>query len=306
LALLGATVVLACRDRKKGEKAVNDIRIELDSEASEKRVKIGHVLFMQLDLSNLNSVVDFCLKFNKRFGRLDILINNAGLNESGQTIHGLQQLFQVNFLGHYLLTKSLIPLLTSRQHSQAPARVINLSSVMHHNGQANFKLSAYSTYSNAMKFLYSYYSDSKLYMNLLTYELNKRYSKANQGERPIYAISANPGAVRSDIWRNVPIAVMWIYDLFMRIFYLSCKQGSATTVYAAANDFELTKKFEIPYLIPYFMPFQLEAFEMIGKFSGPRWGKVSLPFDHDSVASELYKFSESVCNEIFNQNDCGK
>ena len=108
------------------------------------------------------------------------------------------------------------------------------------------------------------------------------------------------GAVKSDIWRHVPQQVMYMYSKFMDLFYLTPKQGAATSLYAALADDRYifddmdrlivnNRSFEtggftklptslsspggkwcthmnLPYLIPYKLPFQALAFEMLGGY----------------------------------------
>uniref|UniRef100_K7FKK4 Dehydrogenase/reductase 13 n=1 Tax=Pelodiscus sinensis TaxID=13735 RepID=K7FKK4_PELSI len=69
LAQRRARVILACRDRARGESAVYDIRRESGN---------SQVLFMHLDLASLDSVRAFAETFLRSEPRLDVLINNAG------------------------------------------------------------------------------------------------------------------------------------------------------------------------------------------------------------------------------------
>ena len=181
-------VILACRSREKGEAAARAIN---------QRTGTFSARWMALDLSNLSSVVDFCERFQREEGdHLDLLINNAGVNTKGMTADGLNESFQINYLGHYILTRLLLGLLTApctsvgnRNHFfSETSRVVNLSSVMHHTGGTNFSASAYG------KGLTSCYDDSKLFMNLLTLELNRRYRRSASGtKRSMLALSVNPG-----------------------------------------------------------------------------------------------------------------
>jgi NAD(P)-dependent dehydrogenase (short-subunit alcohol dehydrogenase family) len=222
--MCGATVVLACRSEVKARKVAKEIE-EMSSN--------GKVDVIELDLSSINSIYKFSEVFHSRYNSLDILVNNGGLNTPGVIQYGsrtLQQLFMVNYFGHYCLFRCLEDLLMnpSTQTSSCPSRVVNLSSVTHHTGQSDFRLS--STYgceetntSHSSIFLrllsafvgsksISAYSDSKLYLNLLTMEINRRFGgigssdenetkSKNTKRRAIVALSVNPGAVRSDIWR---------------------------------------------------------------------------------------------------------
>ena len=115
---------------------------EINDIICKKNIKDGKAQFMRLDLSDLQSVIDFCDRIKEQFQRIDILINNAGLNIDSVLPNGVRQVFQVNYLGHYLLSRSLIPLLSvkSKESNNSYSdigRVINLSSVMHHLGQVS-------------------------------------------------------------------------------------------------------------------------------------------------------------------------
>ena len=150
-------------------------------------------------------------------------------------------------------------------------------------------------------------------MNLLTMELNRRYGDKglDSASRPILAVSVNPGAVKSDIWRHVPTQVKWVYDRFMDVFYLTTEQGCATSLYAAicessrltscsASTVEggkLRSHPSLPYLVPYASPCRLLAFEMLGFFAGPQTGRPSLPPTPTKTAAELWEFSDQICDK---------
>ena len=70
IAKRNARVVIACRDKKKGDQAAH----KLSEESGNFRISC-----MPLDLSSLKSVREFSAEYNNRESRLDILINNAGM-----------------------------------------------------------------------------------------------------------------------------------------------------------------------------------------------------------------------------------
>ena len=118
LAQEGATVVLAGRSLAKLTDAAGRIRAQLPFSTVEVEV---------LDLASLESVRKFAAAFLARHGTLDALINNAGVSaipERRETADGIEQILQVNFLGHFLLTSLLMPAL----RAAAAPRVINVSS----------------------------------------------------------------------------------------------------------------------------------------------------------------------------------
>ena len=325
----GYRVVLACRDQNKANKVIN----ELSNNNSMHNQ--SNMQFIELNLSDLSSVIRFVKQFKQQYSRIDILINNAGLNEPGLLSNGYQQLFYVNYLGHYLLTRLLIHEY-KHQLSKNPLRVVNLSSVRHHAGKTDFERSAVDSSKRCNS-----YADSKLYMNLLTYEINKRYSnicsiKCDKPYSPIFAVSANPGAVNSDIWRGwkgmrrVALnCVLWAF--------LTPEQGAQTSIMGAllseqdiidnsmlystttttpartatgeqatgtgssanrsGNRYFYGDKL-IPYLVPYHIPLPLILFEKIGPFAGPRFSRSTVPYSIDQVSSELWEYSSKLCREI--------
>ena len=118
--------------------------------------------------------------------------------------------------------------------------------------------------------------------------------------------------------------MMRVYSIFMDIFYLSPKQGAATTLFAAlsplhhennsdgddgrrsckkvdcdvVNGGKWCSTQDLPYIVPYNMPFQALGFEMVGFFDGPQYGAVSLPQKPMEVSKSLWDFSENVSKEI--------
>lgn len=82
---------------------------------------------MHLDLASLRSVRAFASTFLRQEPQLHILINNAGVSAGGTTEDGFSLPFQVNHLGHFLLTQ----LLLERLRSCAPSRVVIVASSAH-------------------------------------------------------------------------------------------------------------------------------------------------------------------------------
>lgn len=115
LARRGAQVVLACRNRERGEAAILRLRGEVPGAVVERR---------QLDLAALASVSDFAQSWDK--DRLDLLVNNAGVAmvPFARTVDGFESQFGINHLGTFALTCQLMPCLLA-----APdPRVVTVSS----------------------------------------------------------------------------------------------------------------------------------------------------------------------------------
>lgn len=192
----GARVVIGCRSRARGEAAVSRMQALLGD--NECKLEI-----IQLDLTDFKSIEAFSQTFKSKYDHLDILINNAGINTSGVTDYGLQETFSANYLGHFYLFQLLEPLLSAvtDRTDGSSARVVNLSSVMHHVGLCDYRASAYYGTGPHMSLqANNCYADSKLYMNLMTMEINKRFYFNNAANgikrRRVSAVSVNPGAVR--------------------------------------------------------------------------------------------------------------
>jgi NAD(P)-dependent dehydrogenase (short-subunit alcohol dehydrogenase family) len=280
----GYEVVLACRSKDKALRAIERMEREL-VKAPGKAVYHG-----TLDLSSFQSVHDFSEAVQSKYDKIDLLVNNAGINTSGPSEKGLDLCYQSNFLGHFLLTNNLIDKILQA----TKPRIINLSSVMHHychaekHDEAYWKKNALFGMSDT-----STYSASKLAALLFTIELNRRYQS-----RGLRSISVNPGAVNSDIWRSYP---RWLVAIFDRV-YLDNKQGSYTTVAASVLE-DLPD--DVIYLQPYHQvlgsreatPFP--PFEMLGPFVGYQPIQPRLPMDGTNgvlTAQALWKVSEELCN----------
>ncbi|XP_068511659.1 flotillin-2 isoform X5 [Anas acuta] len=124
LARCGARVVLAARSARRGEAAARRIRTETGN---------PEVLFMPLDLASLRSVRAFASAFLRQEPHLHLLVNNAGVSAGGTTEDGFSLTFQVNHLGHFLLTQ----LLLERLQRSAPSRVVIVASAAHRAGRLN-------------------------------------------------------------------------------------------------------------------------------------------------------------------------
>ena len=128
LARAGATVILACRHRERGETARALIVAGQPAAKVEMRV---------LDVADLDSVRRFAAEFLSEDRPLDLLINNAGvmaIPERRTTPQGFEMQFGTNHLGHFALTGLLLPALLRQPES----RVVTVASIAHKGGRLNF------------------------------------------------------------------------------------------------------------------------------------------------------------------------
>jgi len=120
----GVKVVIGARDQAKGLQAVNSLKASgIDAE------------YLHYDATLANSAQAVAMALETRFGKLDILINNAGIlkealigqnNSVSVDQETLKTTFEANFFAVVALTQALLPLL---QRSPA-GRIVNLSSIL--------------------------------------------------------------------------------------------------------------------------------------------------------------------------------
>ena len=182
LAKRGARVIMACRDLKKGETALNDIVEKTGSK---------NVVLKQLDLASLKSVRTFAEDINQNEPHLHVLINNAGvmmIPELTKTEDGFEMQMGVNHLGHFLLTNLVVDLLKK----STPSRIVVVSSVAHWLMTKEMKFDNINSEVSYDKG--DAYGQSKLANVLFVRELATRLK-----ETGVTANSLHPGAVSTEL-----------------------------------------------------------------------------------------------------------
>ena len=213
---LGATVVLACRCKERGEAALGELSC-VDGRCFD---------LMPLDLADLDSVRAFAAAFAKKYDRLDALINNAGIlgRHRAQTKQGFEMSFGVNYLGAFLLTMLLLPLLEkSRQ-----GRVVMMASVAHGWGDVRFDDLNFTRRYNR----FAAYGHSKLCCLLFTRALAQKLRA--RGSR-VTVNAVHPGIVATDIVVNRANGrFRWVASL-MKLLFMDSDEGAKTSVFLASN-----------------------------------------------------------------------
>lgn len=175
LAARGAHVILACRRIEAGEEAAAAIRADAPGAVVEVE---------RLDLADLSSVEAFSTRAAARLGRLDCLINNAGIMgvPRSLTIDGFERQLGVNHLGHFALTGRLLPLLLATPQP----RVVTVTSETYRIGRLDFgDLQGERRYRR-----WQAYARSKLANLLFTQELDRR---SRESGSPLMSVAAHPG-----------------------------------------------------------------------------------------------------------------
>lgn len=176
LAMAGARVVLACRDRAKGQAALHAIAAESGNTSLE---------LLVVDLASQCSIRAAARDFLEKHPVLDVLVNNAGvgLPERQESPDGVELTFATNVLGYFLLTNLLLDALRL-----APsARIINVASKLASGLDLNdveFKRRPYEAIAA--------YAQSKQANRMITWALVRRL----QGSA-VTANAMSPGAVNT-------------------------------------------------------------------------------------------------------------
>jgi NAD(P)-dependent dehydrogenase (short-subunit alcohol dehydrogenase family) len=221
LARDGATVLLACRSPERGAEARAQVR-----EAA------GHdrVHFLPCDLVEPGSVQAFAQEVQRRFGRVDVLVNNAGLTpvEHALSPLGVELGWHASYLGHYQLTRLLLPTL----QRSAPARVVNLAGLYQRRGTLVLDDLAWEArdwdWGQAG-------ADTQLARVVFTIELARRLHGTG-----VTANAVHPGAVRTHAQDALPAHLRLLANTVMRIAFVSPPRG-ARTVLRLAEDPDLAE-----------------------------------------------------------------
>lgn len=287
LARKGAHVVLACRNEQKGTEAAQKIRDELSKHKNTQAITVaeGRVEFMQLDVSDLGSVKLFVDAFKSTHGRLDLLINNAGVMAVpfALSVDGVESQFATNHLGHFALTAQLFGML----QSSAPSRIVNVSSLMHR--FANLKAEEIVTPEKNYSAM-PVYCKTKLCNLLFSHELHRRLQHKEQAAG-VAVVTCHPGYTSTNLTGPPGAAQGWFERTFWKLAHVvplgqAVETGALPTLYAATAPGVVS-----------------------GDFYGPRalfslWGKPTLEepskgAKSETLAAKLWEESECLAKVSF-------
>ena len=217
LAKKGCNLILIGRNKKKGEKVVEQIRKVADSYVD--------IDYFTADLMLMKEVSRVADEVSRKYPKIDILLNNVGAYFAfrGVTEEGFERTFALNHLGYFLMTKKLLPLVEKSNYK----RIVNVSSSAHYGIDFEFdNLNGEKKYSG-----FDIYKKSKLANVMFTYELAKRVK-----DRGITANCLHPGFVSTNfgknnnfLWRNVIRVAMWLTAI-------NVKDGAKTSIHLACSD----------------------------------------------------------------------
>ena len=215
LAGKGYAVVLAARNEAKAASVTREI---VESTGNH------DVDYLTADLRSLAQLRLLAETFTRRYPRLDVLINNAGVIMPRRVLTDdrYETTFQVNYLAQFYLTQLLLDELEKSRRG----RVINLTSSVYRAGkfdpnnlQSENRFSTIGTY-----------AASKLCVLLFTIELAHRL-----GPTRVTVNAAHPGIVRTPMMRGAE-GVFRAISYAALPFSLSPDRGAATSVFLASSS----------------------------------------------------------------------
>ena len=173
----------------------------------------------RLNLASLASVAEFANILLEESYPITLLMNCAGTMETGLHIteDGLERTVSVNYVGPYLLTRKLLPLM------HAGSRVVNMVSCTYAIGHLDFP-DFFTRGRRGGFWRIPIYSNTKLALTLFTIDLAERVR-----DRGIVVNAADPGIVSTDIITMH----MWfdpLTDLLFRPFIRTPRQGADTAI----------------------------------------------------------------------------
>lgn len=218
-------IFLGARSRSKAEVAIASIK---------DKVPNANITHLEMDLSDLASVRTAAESFLAASSRLDILVNNAGIMccPAAKTKDGFEIQFGTNHMGHALLTKLLLPVLTkTAQISDSDVRIVNLSSRGHKWAREELFWDSGCTDMRAVSTM-TRYGNSKIANIFFTQELAKRYPS-------ITSVSLHPGDVNtnlvSGLKESYPYIPGFLWSVAAKWFALTVEQGTLNQLWASVS-----------------------------------------------------------------------
>lgn len=289
LARKGAHVIMAGRSKSKGEQALSELKARLPAGVKAE--------FAELDLASLASVRAFAEGFRRRQLPLHVLVNNAGvmMNPFTLTPDGLESQFATNHLGHFLLTRLLLPVL----ERSAPARVVTVSSAAAYLPDilakaVNVLPQTWLPKGASSKLDYSKhlradseptynpqaaYGRSKLANVLFARALARRVA-----DKKIYSNACNPGGISTNLQRHVlddiskagMASVIGMVQASKDALLMEPRQGAVTQLYLATAP-------------------EVELKDIRGQFYRPQAKTAKLPsFVSEELEEHLWNISEDL------------
>ena len=210
----GAKVIMLCRDKKRGQDALEKLLAENGDR------KLDLIL---CDLGDFDSIRSFVKQVKDKYDRLDILVNNAGFIslDRQETKEGFERQFGINHLGHFLLTTELLDIMGKG------SRIVNVASGAHKTGKIHFDdINLHKGFN-----VITAYSQSKLANVLFTRELARRVKS-----RGITVNCCHPGAVAINIGIDRDTGFGKTITGMLKPFFQTPSEGARTAIFLATDE----------------------------------------------------------------------
>jgi NAD(P)-dependent dehydrogenase (short-subunit alcohol dehydrogenase family) len=214
LALRGAHVLGTGRTLEKAEVACASVE--------------GLTTPLALELSDFQSAVDCAAAVQSMDLVPDVLILNAGINTFGdlELIGGIEKMFVVNYLGHFVLVNRLL----QPMQAAGGGRIVHVGSRSGYGQAPDVGIDFNNLRGEGHFDAGEAYGRSKLANALFSLELAKRLEGSGTTSNVIH-----PGLVKTNIARTAPGWLRRAFDLFGSVIAKTPEQGAATQVYVATH-----------------------------------------------------------------------
>lgn len=198
LAKLNANITLACRNQK--------LAFNLKEQILEKYPS-AKIDFVFLDLGNMQSV-NKAIETIKEYNGIDVLIHNAGVyNVPIKKLEtGFNNIFQINFVSPYYLTKKLLPELKKKKNSVC----VVVGSIAHNYSKINLQNIDFSNVKKPSKI----YGNSKRFLMFSMFELFKN-------QKDVSLAVAHPGITLTNMTNHYPKAINWLVKIGIKLIFAS-------------------------------------------------------------------------------------
>lgn len=214
VAKAGYTAIMACKNFDKATPVFERLKSETG----------GDIILKHLDLSSFESIRNFAQDIKDNYQHIDLQLNNAGTlcHKPEQSAENYEKTVAVNYLGHYVLTNLLLPLMGPG------SRVVNMVSLTVRYG--HLKPTLFQPVDDKHFNRFTTYSDSKKAFFYFTLDAADAWK-----ERGITVNCADPGIVSTNIIRMGNVVVDKLCDWFFRPIIKTPTQGAATMLRLALD-----------------------------------------------------------------------
>ena len=219
LAFKGFRVIMACRNLEKANTAKNNI-------LKKNKIDSRSLVIKHLDLSDFKTVQKFADEILDENNPIEILVNNAGIMDVNfqLTIDNNELVYQTNYLGHYMLTLKLLPLIKNR--------IVNVCSLFANFGKINDVNNVQCL--NSIKYNKRLaYENSKLANLMFSVELSRYLASKNSS---VISVACHPGYTKTGIVNNNSSGLGCFYAIGNAILAQSTAKGIIPILHACLND----------------------------------------------------------------------